>query len=316
MRDDVENRKVKKLSSRLTRMTILIPVFFCLVLGGVYYDLKKSVITLRSLDGDQVKSLSKELNSRFSAFSLQGAKMEESIQKIQESFNRLEASFDKKVLPLDEIFLVFEKTTSALKKDLEKASKSIAALRTAKIDRSEVSDTLDKLEKKISPVTQDLKNMESEIKALDENLTQELAELSGNVHKLQNKVHTFEAIRKKVSALASVKLDKKGLETELKDQEKRLQLELKNVKQDLRKKEEMLKSMESQIEELMKFKALSEIKKRLQPAAAPVDKMPPADRETPTEKPASQPPKPSERTAEQLLPPPKPGNIIEENLKP
>jgi len=300
----------------MTRITIIIPVLLGLALGWVYYDLKKSVATLRSLDVNQVQSFSKDLNSRFSSFSLQYAKMEESIQKIQESFKLLEASFDKKILPLDEIFLVFEKTTSALKKDLEKTAISIKGLRASKIDKTEVANMLDKIEKKISPFSQDLRNMESEIKALDENLTQELAELSGNFYKIQNEINKFEKIKEDISALASAKLDKKGLETELKDQEKRLQQELKLVKKDLRKKEDALKTMESQIDALMKFKALSEIKKRLRTPVAPTDKKPETDQKPPPEKPKTGTAKTSERTAEELLPPIKPGKIIEENLKP
>jgi len=300
----------------MTRITIIIPVLLGLALGWVYYDLKKSVATLRSLDVNQVQSLSKDLNSRFSAFSLQYAKMEESIQKIQESFKLLEASFDKKILPLDEIFLVFEKTTSALKKDLGKAAKSIEVLRASKIGKTEVENSLDKIEKKISPFSQDLRNMESEIKALDENLTQELAELSGNYYKLLNEINKFEKIQMDISALASAKLDKKGLETELKDQEKRLQQELIKVKQDLRKKEDALKTMESQIDALMRFKALSEIKKRLRTVVAPTDKKPMTHQRPSPEKPKADTQKTSERTAEELLPPIKPGNIIEENLKP
>lgn len=300
----------------MTRITIIIPVLLGLALGWVYYDLKKSVATLRSLDVNQAQSFSKDLNSRFSSFSLQYAKMEESIQKTQESFELLEASFDKKVLPLDEIFLVFEKTTSALKKDLEKTAKSIKRLRASKIGKTEVANMLDKIEKKISPFPQDLKNMESEIKALDENLTQELAELFGNVYKIQNEIKKFKKIQKDISALASAKLDKKGLETELKDQEKRLQQELKLVKKDLRRKEDVLKTMESQIDALMRFKALSEIKKRLRTPVAPAHKKPETDQKTSPEKPKTGTEKTSERTAEELLSPIKHGNIIEENLKP
>lgn len=313
LRDEIDDRKLKKLGSRVTRIMIIIPVLLGIALGWIYYDLKKNIATLRSLDVNQEQSLSKNLNSRFSAFSLQYAKMEESIQKIQESFKLLEASFDKKILPLDEIFLVFEKTTSALKKDLGNTSKSIEVLRASKIDKTEVSDMLDKIEKTISPFSQDLRNMESEIQAMDENLTQELAELSGTFHKLENEINKFEKMQKDISALASAKLDKKGLETELKDQEKRLQQELKMVKQDLRKKEDALKTMESQIEELMKFKALSEIKKRV---AAPTNKKPVADQKPFPEKPKTDTQKTSERTTEELLSPLKPGKIIEENLKP
>jgi predicted nucleic acid-binding Zn-ribbon protein len=216
-------------------------------------------------------------------------------------------------MPLDEIFLVFEKTTSALKKDIQEAKNSIANLKTAKIDKTDVLNRIGNLEKQITSSNRGTKNMESELKALDENLTQELAELSGNFHKIKTELNKFETIQKDISALSSTKLDKKGLETQLQNQEKRFQEELKSMQQELRKKDEALKSMESQIEELMKFKALSEIKKRLQPSTAPAPQQP-ADE--PAASNTSKSEAGSGKTETQLLPPPQPGKIMEENLKP
>ena len=310
LRGDIEDRKLKKLTRRFTRLIILIPLLLGIAMGMGYYDLKKTVSRLRGLDATQVESLASDVNSKFSSLSLQYAKLEDTVQKMQESFTRLEASFDKKVLPLDEIFLVFEKTTSGLKNTLQDTEKSIEALKAAKIDKTEVLGALDTLERKIAPFDQHLKNMESEIKALDVNLTQELAELSGNFHKIRGEINKFEKIQKDITALSSAKLDKKGLEAELKEQEKRFQAELKSVKQDLRKKDETLKSMEGQIEELMKFKALTEIKKRLQPTASPPSPEPPAPTVPPRTDAAP------ETTEPPLLPPLEPGKIIEENLRP
>jgi len=311
LRDDIDNQKLAKLNRRVTRLTIILFLLFGLAIAGVYFDLKKGVSRLQGLDVTQVESLPKDVNSKFSSLSLQYAKMEESIQKLQESFTQLEASFDKKMLPLDEFFLVFEKTTTALKKDLQEAEKSIANLKTVKIDKTDVTNRIDILEKKIAPISQGLKNMESEMKALDENLTQEVAELSGNFQKMQSEMNKFETIQKDVSALAAAKLDKKGLETELKDQEKRFQQELKSLRQELQKRDDAQKSMESQIEELMKFKALSEIKKRLQPSDSPAPQ-PPA----PAQPAASESVKPNKVVPGKTEAPLQSGKIIEENLKP
>jgi hypothetical protein len=69
--------------------------------------------------------------------------------------------------------------------------------------------------------------------------------------------------------------------------------------------------MEDQIQELMKFKALSEIKKRLEPA----ESSPPV-KESPQPSPAeSQSTKNQPAPTEQKQPPIEPGAIIEQNIQ-
>ena len=297
LQGEIEDQRFRKLGKKITRTAIFIPILIGLAAGWGYYDLKKGAVHLKNSDVAHGQKITTDLNSKFSSLSLQYAELGESVTTLQESFKALESSFDKKILPLDEIFLVFEKTTSALKNDLTMALKAVEALKTSKSDKAELTDAFEKIDKKVGPVYRHLKNMEAEIKSLDENLTQEMAELSGNFYKLRTELNKFEKIQKDISALTSSKLDKKGLENELKNQENRLQKELQQVKQNLEQKEETIETMERQIQELMKFKALSEIKKRLQPMESPFSGRS-------TSKPSSEKP--------QATPP---GKITEENLR-
>jgi hypothetical protein len=70
LRDDFDDRKQKKPTGRMPRTAIIIPVLLALTLGWVYYDLKKSVTTLRILDVHQLQSFKKEINSRYNTISL------------------------------------------------------------------------------------------------------------------------------------------------------------------------------------------------------------------------------------------------------
>jgi len=173
-----EDQRFRKVSQRITWLTIFLPILIGLVFAWGYYDLKKGGVRLRNLDVTQFQKLSDELNSKFSSLSLHYAKVQESVDTLQRSFENIESSFNKKVFRLDEIFLVFEKTTSALKNDLKHAVKTIDTLDASKVDKAAMINAMDKFEKKITPIPGYLKYMESEIKALDENLTQELAELA------------------------------------------------------------------------------------------------------------------------------------------
>ena len=181
---------------------ILFPCLLGIIIFWGYQDLKKGFSNLQDTDVLVSRELSQALDSKFSSISIQVAKLEESIETIQNNFNKLNAAFNKKVMPLNEIYLVFEKTTTALKNNLKDTGKVIDQLKASKSDKSDVTAAINQIEKKISPVNQHLKNMEAEIKALEENLTQELAELSGTIFKVKNSLKQFDTIKKELNEIS------------------------------------------------------------------------------------------------------------------
>ncbi len=329
LQEDIEDQPLKKLKKRITIITILLSCLFGLILFWGYQDLKKGVSNLQDLDVVEAEKLSKDLNSKFSSILIQVAKLEESIGTIQKNFESLEASFNKKVMPLNEIYLVFEKTTTALKDNLKNTEKSIAALKVSKSNKSDVTAAIDNIEKKISPVYQHLKNMEAEIKALDENLTQELAELSGTIFKVKNGLKQFDTIHKELNKFSTLKndlstiasrqskqIDQKTLDKALQNQGKQIRKDLDTLNATLKQSSSKIEALEGHVQELMKFKALSEIKKRLEPKTGPSPKMPPSA--PAATKPKEQEPSPSEpatKPSSETAPPPKPGTILEETLR-
>ena len=320
LQEDIEDQRLKRPGKKMTIITILLPCIFGLIVFWGYQDLKKGFSNLKDTDVVESRKLSQVLDSNFSSISIHVAKLEESIGTIQNNFKELEASFNKKVLPLNEIYLVFEKTTTALKDNLRDTGKAIDQLKASKSDKSNVTAAINNIEKKISPVYQHLKNMEAEIKALDENLTQELAELSGTIYKvknelkrfdtIQNKLNKFSALEKDLSTITSKQLkqlDKKTLDKALQDQQKRISKNLNTLNATLKQSSSRIRALEGHVQELMKFKALSEIKKRLQPKTSPPR---PKKEQKPT------PSQPAAKPPAETTPPlaPKPGKILEETL--
>ena len=319
--EDLEDQRLKRLGKRMIVVTILLPCLFGLIVFWGYQDLKKGFGNLRDTDVVESQKLSQELDSKFSSISIQVAKLEESIGTIQNNFKTLEASFNKKVSPLNEIYLVFEKTTSALKGNLEDTGKAIDQLKASKSDKSDVTAAIKSIEKKVAPLNQHLKNMEAEIKALDENLTQELAELSGTIYKVKNGLKQFDTIQKELNKFSALKkdlstitskqskqIDQKTLDKALQDQQKRISKDLNTLNATLKQSSSRIRAMEGHVQELMKFKALSEIKKRLEPKTSPT--APKKEQKPPPSKPAVKPPA---ETAP--LSAPKPGKILEETLR-
>ena len=323
LQEDTEDKRQKKQGKRMTVITIVLLCLFGFIVFWGYQDLRKGFSNLRDTDVIVSRELSKTLDSKFSSISIQVAKLEESIGTIQNNFEKLETAFNKKVIPLNEIYLVFEKTTTSLKDNLRDTGKAIDQLKASKSDKSDVTAAVNNIEKKVSPVYQHLKNMEAEIKALDENLTQELAELSGTIYKVKNglkqfdtiqiELNKFSGLKKDLSTIASKQskqIDSKTLEKALQDQQKRTSKDLNTLNATLKESSSRIKALEGNVQELMKFKALSEIKKRLQPKNSP----PPLKKESAASQSNKQKStsKPPADTAPQ--PAPKPGKILEETL--
>ena len=323
LQEDIEDKRQKRQGKRMTVITIVLLCLFGLIVFWGYQDLKKGFSNLRDTDVIVSRELSKALDSKFSSISIQVAKLEESLGTIQNNFEKLETAFNKKVIPLNEIYLVFEKTTTALKDNLRDTGKAIDQLKASKSDKSDVTAAVNNIEKKVSPVYQHLKNMEAEIKALDENLTQELVELSGTIYKVKNELKQFDTIQKELNKFSSLKkdlstiaskqskqIDPKTLDKALQDQQKRISKDLNTLNATLKESSSRIIVLEAHVQELMKFKAISEIKKRLEPKTSTS----PSKKESTTsqlkqQKPAAKPPA---GTAPQ--PAPKPGKILEETL--
>jgi len=329
LHEDTEDKHLKRLGKRMTVITILITCIFGLIVFWGYQDLRKGFSSLRDTDFVESQKLSQELDSKFSSISIQVAKLEESLGTIQNNFKALEASFNKKVMPLNEIYLVFEKTTSVLKDNLKDTGKAIDQLKASKSDKSDVTGAINNIEKRVAPLNQHLKNMEAEIKALDENLTQELAELSSTIYKVKNGLKQFETVEKEINKFSALKkdlsiiaskqskqIDQNILDKALQDQQNRIGKDLNTLNATLKESSSRIRALEEHVQELMKFKALSEIKKRLEPKTSAL----PPKREPAAAQPKEQIP-PSSQQAEkppvESAPPPapKPGKILEETLR-
>ena len=77
MQESFMDRRIEKLSHRITRISILIPVLIVLILVLAYLDLTKRVIHFQSTGTTEVQALAESLEDRFSSLSVKQAKLEE-----------------------------------------------------------------------------------------------------------------------------------------------------------------------------------------------------------------------------------------------
>jgi len=220
IQEEAEDLKLKKLSSRITRISIVLPCLLGIIIVAAYFDLRKNLTSV-NIKGDMgVETLSKELESRFSALSIKEANLEDTLNK---KITTLEAST----------------------KEAELAIKNIRTARNA--DNKKTEDALKNIEATLDPIPKELKKISSDLKQFDQVFTEKLSTFSQFVSSSKNDLLE---IRSDISSLKSTKVDQAAL----KDQQKVYQLALRQSTTHL---EDRIKSIENMLKELEKVKAPS-----------------------------------------------------------
>ena len=194
--EEIQDLRIKKLSSKITLTLILIPCLTGVILFTAFLDIKKRFDIIHDTEATKVQGLSKDLESRFSSLSVQYAKFED--------------SFAKKISSI-------KKTASSLTADLKEAKKEIKKINSSKTDKKEFTKTIDKIDKTLARISKDMKDSASEIKVIDEKFDNKLAKLVEAVDKTKIELNK---LRTDISDLSSTKIDKKELDIVLKNKEK------------------------------------------------------------------------------------------------
>ena len=225
--EDNQELKLDKLNRRITLITILIPCLIGGILFLAYRDIQTRVGQVSDTGTSKVRTLSKDLESQFSALSEKHAK--------------LKVDFTQKSSSL-------EKTTASLQKNLQEAATAIKYIRAArKSDNQKISNAVNAINKTLetlAPLPRNLETMASDIQRYDQNLSKELGSFSQSLEGIRNNLIKIQA---DIISLASAKTDNKAFELALKNQQKIYQLALRQAKGDLDKK---IASLESNIKRI------------------------------------------------------------------
>ena len=153
--EEIKDRRIEKLSWRITFVSILIPCLIAVILFVAYLDIKKRVGSMHS-SGEAV---SQDLGSRIALMSEKQGKLEDMLAK------RIEV-------------------------ELKEATTAIRYIRSArKADNKTLKGAIADIEKGLGPVRKDLKNAASSIKALDKNL----ADFGKKLDKARNDLNKMQA---------------------------------------------------------------------------------------------------------------------------
>ncbi len=248
--EEATNRRVEKLSHRVTIISILIPVLIGVVFYIAYREITSRVSQSQDTEAMEIQNLSTQLEENFATLSAK--------------YGDLEAALTQKLATL-------EKVDKAMKTNLKKAEDTVAKINATKANKKDQQNAIAKIDKALNPMRQELKAIKSvttELQAQDNDLKQQLATLSANTDKtlkvlaaipkelaaIQKELAAIPkelaAIQTDLSSLSSQKLDKDALQLELLKARKIFQRDLELTKLAIDKR---LASMLRKIKDLEKL---------------------------------------------------------------
>ncbi|MFC1788307.1 hypothetical protein ACFLZE_00150 [Thermodesulfobacteriota bacterium] len=273
LRDEADAPRLEKLNKRITLISILIPCLMGAILLAAYFNIKTHLSNVNTTGAVGVQTLTKELESRFSSLSLREATLEESMEN--------------KVGSL-------EKTTAEVQKSVKEASTAIRHIRSArKADNQKTADAIKKMEKTLASMSKNLDKISSGLKSLDQALTKKLTNFSETGKNDQAK------IRSDMAALKTAMVNKKVVDSALKDQRETYQLALRKLASNL---EDKIAHLEKKLKALEKVAPSSQKPKQVKP-----EKSLSSTKVEPEKTPPPVPPKEASTTDS--------GTIVEEDLQ-
>ena len=275
IREEITDRRLGKLSLKLTLVSILIPCMLCIIIFLAYQDIKKRFVIVEGTGAREFKNLSENLESSSTSLSVQFAKLQESLAKQNDAF---------------------KKTTAGIENKQKKANKDLDDLKSKKVDRKKLSAEISKINKSFSNMDEELKQISSSLESIRTQIKDEVAQLYEVMDQSNTEILKIET---SIVALTADKIGQKKLDLALKAEQKNYQLYLR----------EASKKLQKQIE--YNLKKLKELEGQLKsvPTMAPAKTDPTATPEKP--KSATTPPPKPAGTPEK----PQPGTIIEQDIE-
>jgi len=93
--EEMENTRIKKLSNRITFISILIPCLIGVIIFLAYLDIKKRVATVHDTGTTEVKNLSKDLEEKLSDLTSKYKQLEDSFSKIENHTSSLQTKLNE-----------------------------------------------------------------------------------------------------------------------------------------------------------------------------------------------------------------------------
>jgi chromosome segregation ATPase len=225
------HRQTQRHLRRNKILTIVLSLTLVGLLAIGYFDLKVRLTKLDTAGGQEVQTLSQNLESRFSSLSIKQAQLEKEIvaktQRIKETDKKLEAS------------------AQAVAKSIAASEQSLSRKLDSKIDsinnklenfeenRKQLAEAIARLQQNLNTIQRNISAVTGEIEDLDTNFTQELAVLAANI---ENAIGDISKLKTDVAAFSTDIVEIGYLDSRLQKEQRIFQLKLDQVARDMRER--------------------------------------------------------------------------------
>jgi chromosome segregation ATPase len=232
-REEAKDRRVEKLGHRVTIISILIPVLIGAIFYIAYRDITSRVSRSQDTGSMEIQNLS--------------AQLEENFSQLSDKYGELETALTQK---LEEL----EKVDRAMKDNLKEAENTVNRINATKADKKDQQETVAKIDAAVVPLQQelqDLKSIVADLQDRDNEIKQQLADISAGMDKLSNEFRNdLTKIQTNLATVSNQKIDKEALQLEFLKVRKQFQRDLDVTKSSIDKR---LGSMLSRIKDLEKL---------------------------------------------------------------
>jgi chromosome segregation ATPase len=167
-----DRRRLEKVNRRLTWLAVLLPLLVAVAVGLAYFDLRNRT------DGGGPEA---------------DFATAEQVTALREELAALEQTVQDKESPMNEAFLVFERTTASLQEDLRTLGIRIDQLKTGKAEIADLETARKALEERIQTLSERYSAVVENLTPLQENLTAlgtSVGNLQTTVSGLEEQVNT------------------------------------------------------------------------------------------------------------------------------
>lgn len=212
--------RLEKLNTRVTLISVLIPVLIVVVLVIAYLDIKKRVIQTEDTGQLTAESLSKELESRFSSLTMAQKVVEENLERLKDQSNKSVAKVQINLKKLDD--------------QLKSASKKMAS-------QKDIKATKNKLDQSVNTVAQSIEELRLQLGEINQTLQPRISDLEKT---LSDNMSGMTQLEEQLSVLDTNKIDKAKMDVALKLEMLKIKQAYKAQLEDLQSR---LKSVEGKV---------------------------------------------------------------------
>ena len=229
---DVDDLRLEKISTRVTIISVMIPVLIVIVLVIAYLDIKKRVMHTEDTGSMSIQKISEDLESRFSSISLRQAQLEEELKRLVDNANQSAARMEVKITKMEE---------------------AVKDARATLAGKKELNEAVAGLDKKLANVAAALDETKVQLAAIPAQLNTSLEQVRTTATESKTQIAGFE---EKLTRIGREKIDKPALD---------LAVRLENLKL-----EQLLKAQIGTLEDKMRNleKQVSQVSSRPTPSPA------------------------------------------------